>query len=178
MYEPPTLHDCFNIYRMHPSPIQAQHRLVTQGNEKLAIVGRDGRVEWQMPWGGIHDVHVLPGGNIMVQQGASKVVEIDRDRQEIVWAYDSAISNGNAGRPVEVHAFQPLGDGRVMIAESGPARIIEIDRAGKLLHTVRLKVDHPGPHTDTRLARKLTNGNYLVCHEGDAPCASMITWAA
>ena len=54
-----------------------------------------------------------------------------------------------------------------MIAESGPARIIEIDRAGQLLHAVKLKVDHPHPHTDTRLARKLTNGHYLVCHEGD-----------
>jgi hypothetical protein len=149
------------------TPAQAQHRLVTQGNGKLAIVGRDGKVEWQMPWDGIHDVHVLPSGNLMVQQGPAKVVEIDRGRNEVVWSYDSAISNGNAGRPVEVHSFQPLDDERVMIAESGPARIIEIDRAGKLLHTVKLKVDHPHPHTDTRLARKLENGRYLVCHEGD-----------
>ena len=147
--------------------VQAQHRLIVQGNEKLVIVGRDGKAEWQMPWGGIHDVHVLPNGNILVQQGAAKVVEIDRNRGEVVWTYDSAISNGNAGRPVEVHAFQPLDDQRVMIAESGPARIIEIDRAGRLLHSVTLKVDHPHPHTDTRLARKLANGHYLVCHEGD-----------
>jgi len=149
------------------SPAHAQHRLIAQGNERLAVVGRDGKLEWQMAWGGIHDVHVLSNGNVMVQQGANKVVEIDRDRREVVWTYDSATSNGNAGRPVEVHSFQPLTDGRVMIAESGPARIIEIDRAGQLLHTVKLKVDHPHPHTDTRLARKLKNGHYLVCHEGD-----------
>ena len=58
-------------------------------------------------------------------------------------------------------------DGKLMIAESGPARIIEIDRDGKLLKEVKLKVDRPHPHTDTRLARKLDGGNYLVCHEGD-----------
>ncbi|MEX1223651.1 MAG: hypothetical protein WEA31_03805, partial [Pirellulales bacterium] len=29
------------------------------------------------------------------------------------------------------------------------------------------KVDNPHPHRDTRLARKLASGNYLVCHEGD-----------
>jgi len=52
----------------------AQHRLITQGNDKLAIVGKDSKLEWEMKWGGIHDIHVLPGGNIMVQQGASKVV--------------------------------------------------------------------------------------------------------
>jgi outer membrane protein assembly factor BamB len=149
------------------TPAHAQHRLVTQGNGKLAVVGRDGKIEWHVPWGGIHDVHVLPNGNIMVQQGPAKVVEIDRATQEIVWTYDSAASNGNAGKAVEVHSFQPLGDGRVMIAESGPARIIEVDRAGKLLHQVRLKVGHPHAHTDTRLARKLPSGHYLVCHEGD-----------
>jgi outer membrane protein assembly factor BamB len=149
------------------SSVQAQHQLVTQGNDQLVVVGRDGKVEWQMPWGGVHDLHVLPNGNVMVQQGASKVVEIDRDSKKVVWTYDSATANGNAGKRVEVHAFQPLADGRVMIAESGPARIIEVDRAGKLLHSVPLQVEHPDPHTDTRLVRKLASGNYLVCHEGD-----------
>ena len=38
----------------------AQHRLITQGNDKLAIVGQDGKIEWEMKWGGIHDIHVLP----------------------------------------------------------------------------------------------------------------------
>ncbi|MBS0210074.1 MAG: PQQ-binding-like beta-propeller repeat protein [Planctomycetes bacterium] len=144
-----------------------QHRLITQGNGKLAIVTGGGAIEWEIPWGGIHDLHVLPSGNVMVQQGASKVVEIDIAKKAVVWTYDSATSNGNQGRRVEVHAFQPLDADRVMIAESGAARIIEVDRAGKLLHEVKLKVDHPNPHTDTRLARKLASGNYLVCHEGD-----------
>ena len=146
---------------------RAQHRLVTQGNNKLAIVGRDGRIEWQMPWGGIHDLHVLANGNLMVQQGANKIVEIDVVSKQVVWSYDSATGPGNASRPVEVHSFQPLADGSIMIAESGPGRIIEIDREGKLLREIKLKVDHPHPHTDTRLARKLDNGHYLVCHEGD-----------
>ncbi len=149
------------------STAEASHRVVTQGNGKLVIIDSDGSAAWQMPWDGIHDLHVLPNGNLMVQQGASKVVEIDRAKREVVWSYDAATSPGNAGKPVEVHAFQPLGDGRVMIAESGPARIIEIDRAGNLLHQVKLKVDQPDPHTDTRLVRKLENGHYLVCHEGD-----------
>jgi len=159
----------------------AQHRLVLQGNGKLAIVARDGRVEWQMPWDGIHDVHALAGGTLMVQQGPSRIVEIDLARRKVVWAYDSATSNGNSGKRVEVHAFQPLTGGRVMIAESGPARIIEIDRAGTLLHEVKLKVDHRHPHTDTRLARQLTDGHYLVCHEGDGVVreydhAGRLTW--
>lgn len=149
------------------APLVAQQRVVTQGNGKLVVLDADGKVEWEMPWEGIHDVHTLANGHFLVQQGAAKIAEIDPVAKEVVWSYDSATANGNAGKPVEVHAFQPIDGGRLMIAESGPGRIIEIDRDGKLLHEVKLKVDHPHPHTDTRLVRKLPGGTYLVCHEGD-----------
>jgi len=142
-------------------------RLVIQGNNKLAIVDKEGTIEWEMPWGGIHDIHVLENGHIMVQQGAAKIVEIDPETKRVVWSYDSAKSNGNAGKRIEVHAFQPLADGKVMIAESGAGRIIEINRDGKLLKEVPLKLDNPHPHSDTRLVRKLESGNYLVAHEND-----------
>ncbi len=145
----------------------AQHRLITQGNGKLAIVEANGTISWEMPWGGIHDLHVLENGNLMVQQGQQKVVEIDRDTKQVVWTYDSQSQNVEGDSPVEVHAFQPLGNGRVMIAESGRGRIIEVDREGKLLKQIRLKLNSPHPHMDTRLARKLDDGSYLVCHEGD-----------
>lgn len=161
-----TLLALFLIALLSPS-IHAQHRLALQGNGKLVIVDREGKIEWQLPWGGIHDLHVLPNGNLMVQQGGAKVAEIDVKKKEVVWSYDSAKSNGNAGKRIEVHAFQPLADGAVMIAESGAQRIIEVDRSGKSLREIKLKVDRPNAHTDTRLARKLESGNYLVCHEGD-----------
>ena len=146
--------------------VGAQHRLITQGNDQLVIVGANGQNEWAMKWGGIHDIHVQDG-RVMLQRGAAGLAEIDLETKQVVWSYDSATQNGNAGRPVEVHAFQPLGDDRIMIAESGPGRIIEINRAGELLKEISLKVEHPHPHTDTRLVRKLNTGNYLVCHEGD-----------
>ncbi|MHC2070435.1 outer membrane protein assembly factor BamB family protein [Bremerella sp. T1] len=142
-------------------------RLVMQGNGKLAIVAENGEIEWEMPWGGIHDIHVLENGHIMVQQGAASVAEINPESKKVVWSYDSAKSNGNEGKRIEVHAFQPLANGNVMIAESGAGRIIEIDRNGKLLKEISLKLDHPHPHSDTRLVRKLDNGNYLVAHEND-----------
>ena len=62
----------------------AQHEVLMQGNDTLAIVGKDGKVSWEMKWGGIHDVHVLPSGNIMVQQSMKKVVEIDRKTKKVV----------------------------------------------------------------------------------------------
>jgi outer membrane protein assembly factor BamB len=145
----------------------AAHRVVMQGKGKLAIVSTAGDVEWEIKWGGIHDIHVLPNGHIMAQERMRKIVEIDPKSKMVVWSYDAANSNGNKGKRIEVHAFQPLENGRVMIAESGAGRIIEIDRAGKIHHEVKLKVKRSDAHRDTRLVRKLQNGNYLVCHEGD-----------
>ncbi len=148
-------------------PLSAAHRILLQGNNKLAIVESDGEISWEMPWGGIHDLHVLKNGHLMVQQQNRKVVEIDPESKKVVWTYDSTQQNGNAGKKVVVHAFQPLENGLVMIAESGVGRIIEVDREGTIHKEIKLKVNHPHPHRDTRLVRKLKSGNYLVCHEGD-----------
>jgi outer membrane protein assembly factor BamB len=54
-----------------------------------------------------------------------------------------------------------------MLVESGPRRIIEVDREGSLRKQVPLTVDGRELHHDTRQARKLANGHYLVAHEGD-----------
>ena len=143
------------------------HRLLVQGNGKLAIVGKDGTVEWEMPWGGIHDIHRLPNGHILVQQGGAKLAEIDPLSKKVVWSYDSATQNGNQGKRIEIHSFQPLENDAIMIAESGIPRIIEINRDGKILKEIKLKVTRSDAHRDTRLVRKLGNGHYLVCHEGE-----------
>jgi hypothetical protein len=92
---------------------------------------------------------------------------LDPKTDKIVWEYDAATRNGNAGKKVEVHAFQRLDDGSTMIAESGPGRIIEVDAKGQLVRQIALKVARPNPHTDTRLVRKLGTGNYLVAQESD-----------
>jgi hypothetical protein len=133
---------------------------------RLAIIAPDGNVDWEIKVSAIHDAHLLPNGNILTQQGWTKIVEITPDKKT-VWEYDAAKSNGNAGKPVEVHAFQRLDNGLTMIAESGSARIIEVDKDGKIQHGIKLKVNHPATHSDTRLVRKIANGNYLVAHEND-----------
>jgi hypothetical protein len=131
---------------------------------RLAIIAPDGAVEWEIPVTAIHDAAVLPNGNVLLQQGWTRVQEVNRDHQ-VVWEYDAA--KANPGHPVEVHAFQRLADGLTMIAESGPGRIVEVDREGKVHREVKLQVDRSNAHSDTRLVRKLATGNYLVAHEAD-----------
>src|SRR4029078_589212 len=95
---------------------------------------------WEHKIGPIHDLHMLPNGNVLFQVSWTRIVEMDLKTDKIVWEYDAATSNGNAGKKVEVHSFQRLEGGVTMIAESGPARIIEVDRGGKFLSEVKLKV--------------------------------------
>ena len=133
--------------------------------QTLASIGPSGLVEWKLPVGPIHDLHLLPNGHLLYQNGWTQVVEVDGDRAQ-VWKYD-AKQGDNAGRPVEVHAFQRLPNGSTMIVESGPARIIEVDREGKICKEIKLSVQHPSAHSDTRNARKTEAGTYLVAHERD-----------
>ena len=152
-----------------PAEQTGPHRRVLAADDstrRLAIVAPDGSLEWEIKVGAIHDASLLPNGNMLLQQGWTKIVEVTPDKQT-VWEYDAGRMNGNAGRPVEVHAFQRLANGLTMIVESGPARIIEVDKEGRVQHAIKLKVNHPSTHSDTRLARKLATGNYLVAHESD-----------
>ncbi|TWT97706.1 PQQ enzyme repeat protein [Botrimarina colliarenosi] len=134
---------------------------------RIALLAADGAIEWEHPIGAIHDLQLLPNGNVLFQTSWTRIVEIDPATGDVVWEYDSASSNGNSGKRVEVHSFQRLPNGDTMIAESGPARLIEVGPRGELRRQIPLKVDHPDPHHDTRLARRLPNGHYLVAHEGD-----------
>ena len=131
----------------------------------MASIGPDGKVEWKLPCGPIHDLHLLPDGHILYQDGWTRIVELDEHRKPI-WDYN-AKRNGNAGRTVEVHAFQRLPDGTTMIVESGPGRIIEVDHDGNVRHEVKLTVNERSAHSDTRNARKTEAGTYLVAHEKD-----------
>lgn len=150
-----------------PSLSMAEHKVLLQGGQRLAMVDADGKISWEMPWGGIHDIHLLKNGHILTRQGRAAVVEIDPDSRKVVWRYDAAKENGNSGKRIEVHAFERLADGTTMIAESGIGRIVEINRDGKLVGEIPLRLDKPNAHSDTRLVRSTGSGSYLVAHEAD-----------
>jgi hypothetical protein len=142
------------------------YRVLAQDNGHVAIVNQRGEVEWEVECKyNSHDIALLENGNLLLHTGPATVVEMT-PAKKIVWRYEGRPKPPYAGR-VEIHAFQRLSDGLTMIAESGNRRIIEVDAAGKIVKEVPLHVENPHPHRDTRLARKLASGHYLVCHEGD-----------
>ena len=142
------------------------YRVLAQDRGHVAIVTPQGEVAWEAECKhNSHDIALLENGNLLLHTGPATVVEMTPAKQ-VVWQYTASSKPGYSGK-IEIHAFQRLPDGLTMVAESGNRRLVEVDRAGKIVKEVPLVVDKPHPHRDTRLARKLPSGNYLVCQEGD-----------
>jgi outer membrane protein assembly factor BamB len=138
----------------------------------MAIVGADGKVEWKREMkGGCHDAWVQANGKILWTPSGDKIFEIDPKANSETLIYDSR-KHGEVKGNVEIHAFQPNKDGTITVFESGPARAVEIDRSGKVLKTVALPMTG-GAHHQTRNARKLDNGNYLLALSADSKIAEV-----
>jgi hypothetical protein len=155
---------CILTLLLVSNSLLAQHRFVTQEKGNLTIINKEGQVEWQMKFGGIHDIQVLPNGNIITHQG-TKIVEVSVKEKKVIWEFN-AKSIATAKR-IEVHSCHRLENGNTMIAISGEGKIVEIDKAGKVVNSIDMKRNKPHAHSDTRLVKVLKNGNYLVSHEND-----------
>jgi hypothetical protein len=144
------------------------HRVLAAENARhIAIINEKGEVEWEVANKApeVHDIQMLPNGNVLFQTSYTTVVEMNREKQ-IVWQHESKPKEGYTGR-VEIHSYQRLPSGLTLIAESGNTRLIEVDKQDKIVKEIALTVATPSSHRDTRMVRKLDNGHYLVCHEGD-----------
>lgn len=120
---------------------------------KICLVDQAGKIVWEYPAAGPQDVWVLASGNILFSH-VKGATEVTREKQ-IVWQYRTDDAN-------EVHACQPLPDGSVMVAESGPMQIVEVDRQGQIGKRVALQTECRNTHLQMRCARKLPDGHYLV----------------
>lgn len=128
------------------------------------LLSPEGKTIWTYPLG-TRDGWMLPNGNLLLDitrcdsypHGA--VLEVNREGKTLFEF---------KGSGSEVDCVQPLREGHILLTESGPApRLLEIDRTGKILVTFPLKCQTSDFHMQTRMARKLANGHYLVPHLTD-----------
>ncbi|MBS1792021.1 MAG: hypothetical protein JST85_30220 [Acidobacteria bacterium] len=144
------------------------YKVLGADKKHVAIVNSKGEIEWEVPNPDareIHDIQMLPNGNVLFQTSYTTVVEVNRDKK-IVWQHESIPKEGYTGK-VEIHSYQRLKNGLTLIAESGNSRLIEVDKDDRVVKEVPLTVTKSNSHRDTRMVRKLDNGNYLVCQEGE-----------
>jgi len=124
-------------------------RLTQLINEKSEVV-------WQVNEHS-RDGSVLTNGNILFS--ANNVAkEMTRD-MKVVWRY--ALTKPNK----ELGTAWRLANDNTLVVERGPKpRLLEITKDGKVAVEVPLKPETDNSHMQTRMARKLANGNYLVPH--------------
>lgn len=140
------------------SPVGITHSFLAMGAETY-VVNDDNSIRWTYP-ANTRDGWVLPNGDFLLAVSKSKdfpgggAVELSPERN-IIWQYK--------GTQSEVNTVQLVGDGHYMLTEAGAKpRLLEVDREGKILVEFPLQAQTHDTHLQTRMARKLANGNYLV----------------
>ncbi len=142
------------------SPQGISHSFLATGKETYILDG-EGRVTWRYPHA-TRDGYVLPSGNrLLVLSKSGKypggaVVELTPD-DKVIFEY--------RGAQGEVNSAQKLDNGNIVLTEAGPnPRLLEVDSGGKIIVEFPLACQKENIHLQTRMARKLPNGNYLVPH--------------
>jgi hypothetical protein len=141
-----------------PAAERVAHAFLAAGNETF-ITDSTGKTVWTYPQSS-RDGWVLPNGNILLALSKSKTypggaaVEVTR-AGKTVFEFK--------GTQAEVNTVEPLADGVILLTEAGAKpRILEVNRAGKILAEIPLEAQTKDHHLQTRMTRKLANGNYLV----------------
>lgn len=144
------------------SAARAGHRFLctdSAGN-KIAVVAADGTVEWEVSYQHPQDCWALPNGNYLFCH-AHGAIEMT-PAKAIIWEY-------KAPEKTEVHACQPLPDGRVLVMENGSSRLLEIGRDGQIAREIKLPMPPAtvSVHDQYRGVRKTRDGHYIVCRKGE-----------
>ena len=134
------------------------HSFFVAGPNFTGIIGEQGEVIWDSERAGARDGWVLENGNILICW--SDEVKEFKDRSEVVFHYilDTTYNQ-------ELGTVQRLANGYTLITELGDhPRLLEVDGDGQVMVDVPLQPETDNGHMQTRMARKLGNGNYLVPH--------------
>lgn len=138
---------------------QLKGKVLATGGGRVFIFDRTGKVLWQHRGGNVHDVWMLPNGNVLFADGAVK--EVSPATGKVVFQYKPKVTKGGGA-----YACQRLANGNTLIGENATGRVLEVDKRGNIVFELQVKPYKPGNHHNMRMARKLRNGNYLVCQSG------------
>lgn len=139
------------------SAVGIRHSLLITGSTGTYLYDEDSKLVWETP-GASHDGYVMENGNILVSVD-NEAREFKQGTQEIVWSYRLDPVNAELGTVVR------LEDDQTMIVERGKRpRILEVSQEGRVTREVPLQPETDDIHMQTRMARKLPDGNYLVPH--------------
>ena len=145
---------CFSFSAANAEDIK--HSVLIAGGF-TGIIDEDGKEIWKTQ-GNAKDATQFADGNILITY-KDKIVEFDKERKQI-WKFDKPKTDS------ELITAWRLEKGNTMIVILGnKPRIIEVDPDGKELSTTPVDPEQMNNHhMQTRMARKLSNGNYIAPH--------------
>jgi hypothetical protein len=133
------------------------HSFLVTGTTTSALFDEACNVVWEVK-GYSRDGYVMGNGNILISTGKA-LKEYAAGTYDVVWSYELQEPN------TELSTVMRLDDGNTLTCELGPnPRLLELDADGQIAVEVPLKPETDNYHMQTRMARKLPNGNYLVPH--------------
>lgn len=134
-----------------------QHSFFVAGPSFTGIIDEQGNEIWNSGRPAARDGYVLENGNVLIAWG-NEVKEFTRDH-EVVFHYTKSAENK------EIGTVQRLPNGNTLITElGGKPRLMEVTPEGKIAIDCPLQPETKNAHMQTRMARKLPSGNYLVPH--------------
>lgn len=134
-----------------------RHSFFVAGPTFTGIIDESGKPVWDSGRARARDGMVLANGNILIAWN-DEVKELTREKK-VVFHYQKSPACKELG------TAQRLSDGNTLITELGTKpRLLEVNRKGKIVVDVPLQPETNNAHMQTRMARKLANGNYLVPH--------------
>ena len=134
-----------------------------EGAKKIIQYDEKGAVQWEYLAEMSRDVWKLGNGNVLfcynrdynpsVSTNPSGVMEVTVDKK-IVFHYLTA---------GQVWSCQRMADGNTLVGAASQGKLLIVNPAGKLVNEIKV-LNSPG-HSCMRMARQLTNGNFLVAEE-------------
>ena len=132
-----------------------RHSILLCGNTTV-LINEENEVVWEVAKPS-RDGYVLANGNILFS-ASNVATEMNRSGQT-VWTYALDPVNKELGTAVR------LENGHTLVVERGPKpRLLEVTRHGQIAAEIPLQPETDNDHMQTRMARKLPNGHYLVPH--------------
>ena len=132
-----------------------RHSILLCGNTTV-LINEENEVVWEVAKPS-RDGYVLANGNILFS-ASNIATEMNRSGQT-VWTYALDPVNKELGTAVR------LENGHTLVVERGPKpRLLEVTRHGQIAAEIPLQPETDNDHMQTRMARKLPNGHYLVPH--------------
>lgn len=143
-----------NLWSQQKNDFGIRHAVVISGPKTFEFNEQD-EITWSYD-DRSKDITKLPNGNYLITY-PKRVIELT-SAKEIIWTYTQNVNS-------EIMSAQRLPNGKTLVTELGESpRLVEADSTGTVTAVISIQPETDNIHMQTRMARKLTNGNYLVPH--------------